>query len=150
MSFEEKSTWVATVVSVLVAGFYSSFILGQLQSVPVAQIAYQRPMLIAIGAMIIITIVGTILMSIGTAISAGISGSGAVGDIDRTDERDTHINRRGGLAGYYVSSVGVLGGLALAMLRSDQFWIANVLYLGLVVGGFVSSAVKLVAYRRGF
>jgi len=150
MSFEEKTTWVATVVSVLVAGFYSSFILGQLRSVPVAQIAYQWPLITAIGAMIVITIVGTILMSIGTAISAKIAGNGSVDDIDRTDERDTQINRRGELAGYYVSSVGVLGGLALAMLRYDQFWIANALYLGLVVGGLVSSAVKLVAYRRGF
>lgn len=150
MSFEEKSTWVATVVSVLVAGFYSSFILGQLRSVPVAEIAYQWPLITAIGAMIAITIVGTIVMSIGTAISATLTGSGSVNEIDRTDERDTHINRRGELVGYYVSSTGGLGVLALAMLRFDQFWIANALYLSFVVGGFVSSVVKLVAYRRGF
>ena len=150
MSFEEKSTWVATVVSVLVAGFYSSFILGQLRSVPVAEIEYQWPLIASIGAMIAITIVGTIVMSIGTAISAEISGSGSVKEIDRTDERDTHINRRGELVGYYISSTCGLGVLALAMLRFDQFWIANALYLSFVVGGFVSSVVKLVAYRRGF
>jgi len=150
MSFEEKTTWVSMVVSALVVGVYSTFVLGQLGSVSVAKIAYQRPLLIAIGTMIVMTIVGTILMSIGTAVSAEITGSGSVDDIDRKDERDDHINRRGELVGYYVSSAGALGALALAMLRYDQFWIANALYLTFVVGGLVSSAVKLVAYRRGF
>jgi hypothetical protein len=36
------------------------------------------------------------------------------------------------------------------MLRYDPFWIANALYLSFVVGALVSSAAKLVAYRRGF
>ncbi|MBU1078875.1 MAG: hypothetical protein KKB59_00160, partial [Spirochaetes bacterium] len=71
-------------------------------------------------------------------------------DIDRRDERDDHINRRGELVGYYVSSAGALGALALAMLRYDQFWIANALYLAFAVGGIVSSVAKLIAYRRGF
>ncbi|OHD25911.1 MAG: hypothetical protein A2Y38_21635 [Spirochaetes bacterium GWB1_59_5] len=154
MSFEEKSTWVSMVVSVLVLSAYSMFVLGQLQSVPAAQIAYQRPMLIAVGAIIVMTIVGTILMSIGTAvsaeISAKISGGGSVAEIDRKDERDDDINRRGELVGYYVSSAGALGVLALAMLRYDQFWIANALYLTFMVGGLASATAKLIVYRRGF
>ena len=40
--------------------------------------------------------------------------------------------------------------LGLAMLEYEYFWIANTLYLSLVAAGLVSSAVKLVAYRRGF
>ena len=150
MSFEEKTTWVSLVVTVVVLGVYSSFVLGQLHRVPVLQIAYQWPMIITIGAMIVMTIVGTILMSIGTAISAEIRGKGSVDDIGRTDERDKHINRRSELVGYYVSSAGVLGVLALAMLRYDQFWIANALYLAMMLGGLASAAAKLVAYRRGF
>jgi len=150
MSFEEKTTWVSLVVTVVVLGVYSSFVLVQLQSVPVSQLAYQRPMIITIGAMIVMTIVGTILMSIGTAVSAGISGKGPVDDIDRKDERDEHISRRGELVGYYVSSAGVLGVLALAMLRYDQFWIANALYLAMMLGGLASVAAKLFVYRRGF
>ncbi len=154
MSFEEKFTWVSAAVSALVAGVYYSFILGQLGTVPVAEIAYQKSLLIAIGALIILTIVGAILMAIGTAIGAAvtaeITGSGSVDDIDLKDERDEHINQRGELIGYYVSSAGALGVLALAMLRYDQFWIANALYLTFVVGALVSAVVKLIAYRRGF
>jgi hypothetical protein len=150
MSYEEKCTWVAALVSVFVMGIYGVFVLGQLRSVPVAQIAYQKPLMIAIGAIIAMTIVGTILMSIGSAVSAHIAGSGKVDDIDRKDERDDHINRRGELIGYYISSAGALGVLALAMLRCDQFWIANSLFLAFMAGGLASSIAKLVIYRRGF
>jgi hypothetical protein len=150
MPFEEKVTWVSTVVAALVAAVYFWVVLSQLGSVPVDKIAYQVPMLIAIGAMIALTIVGTIVMAIATAVSAEITGSGSVDDIDRKDERDVHIGRRGELAGYYVTSAGMLGVLALTMLQYDYFWIANALYLSFVVGSFASSAVKLTAYRRGF
>jgi len=150
MSFEEKFTWVSAVVSTGVAAVYFAIVFGQLGTAPVSEIAYQRPMLMAIGATIVITIVGIILMLIGTAVSATIAGSASVDGIDRKDERDTDINRRGELIGYYVSSGGALGVLALAMLRYDPFWIANALYLSFVVGALVSSAVKLVTYRRGF
>jgi hypothetical protein len=150
MPFAEKFTWVSAVVCALMAGVYSTFVLLQLQSAPVAEIGYQWPLLIATGALIALTIVGTIVTAIGTAVFEEITGSGSVDDIGRKDERDEHINRRGELVGYYVLSVGALGALALVMLRYDQFWIANALYLSFVVGALVSSAVKLVAYRRGF
>ena len=150
MSFEEKFTWVSAAVSTGVAAVYFAIVLGQVRTVPVAEIAYQRPLLIAIGALIALTILGTIIVAIGTAISAQITGSGSVDEIDRKDERDADINRRGELVGYYVSSAGAVGVLALAMLRYDQFWIANALYLSFVIGAIVSAAAKLVAYRRGF
>jgi len=150
MPFEEKVTWVSAVVSVFVSAVYFSVVGGQLDSGPVSEIAYQRWMLIAVVATIAMTIVGSIMAGIGTGISAEITGKGSVDDIGLKDERDEHINRRGERVGYYVASVGALGVLALAMLRFDQFWIANALYLTFVVGGLVSSAVKLVAYRRGF
>jgi hypothetical protein len=150
MSFEEKMTWVSGFVSVLVTGVYFSVVLGRLGSVPVGEIAYQVPMLIAMGAMIVMSIVGAILMAIGTAVSAEITGVGSVKDIDRKDERDVHIAQRGDLIGYYVTSVGVLGALALTMLKLDYFWIANAIFATFVVASLVSSAWKLIAYRRGF
>jgi hypothetical protein len=118
--------------------------------VPTPEIAYQRPLLIAIGASVVLTIFGAIGAAIGTAISAEITGNGSVDDVDRKDERDVLINRRGELIGCYVSSFGMLGVLALTMLEYDYFWIANALYLALMVGSLVGSTVKLVAYRRGF
>ena len=71
-------------------------------------------------------------------------------DINRTDERDKTINRRGELIGYYVSSAGVVVVMGLTMLEYEYFWIANALYASFVLGSLVSSAVKLAAYRRGF
>jgi len=150
MSFEEKTTWVSSVVTVLVLAVYSCFILGQLGTVPVTLIAYQWPMILTIAAIIGMTIVGTILMSIAAAVSSGITGNDLVKEIDRTDERDRQINLRGEQIGFYVSSIGALGVIALAMLRYDQFWIANALYLTFMVGGLVSLVAKLIAYRRGF
>lgn len=150
MPFEEKFTWVSTVVSTGVAAVYFTFILGQTHSTPVAQIAYQKPLLIAIGTLIVLTIVGAIGVAIASAIFAQITGSGSVDEIDRKDERDADINRRGELVGYYVSSAGAVGVLALAMLRYDPFWIANALYLSFALGALVASVAKIVAYRRGY
>lgn len=150
MPFEEKVTWVSMLVTVLVGAVYFSVVGRQLGSGPVSGIAYQSSMLIAVGATIAMTIIGTIVMSIGTAVSAEIIGNGSVKDIDRKDERDVDIGRRGELVGYYVSSVGALGALVLAMLRYDQFWIANALYLSFVIASVISSSAKIVLYRRGY
>jgi hypothetical protein len=150
MPYEEKVSWVSGLVSIVVAAVYASVVVPQIGSGPVSAIPYQMPMLMAIGAMIVITIVGTILMSIGSAISAQITGEGSVEDIGRSDERDHDINRRGELVGYYVSSVGMLAALALAMLKADHFWIANAILAGFVVSSVVASAFKVFLYRRGF
>jgi hypothetical protein len=150
MPFEEKMTWVAAVVTALVSAVYFWVVFSQLGEVPVAEIAYQPPLVIAVVASVVLTIVGAIVMAIGTAISAEVTGVGSVDDINRTDERDTTINRRGELIGYYVSSAGVVVVMGLTMLEYDYFWIANVLYASFVLGSLVSSSVKLAAYRRGF
>ena len=150
MSFEEKMTWVFTSVTTVVPAIYFATVLGRVGQVPVAEIAYQKPMLIAIGAAIVLTIIGAILAAIGTAVAAQVTGVGSVDEVDRKDERDVHIGRRGELVGYYVASAGMVGVLVLTMLRFEYFWIANALYLSFVLASLVSSAVKLVAYRRGF
>jgi hypothetical protein len=148
--FEEKITWVSLVVAVVVPIAYFTVVLGRLGDTSAADIAYQRPLLIAIGASIVLTIIGAILTGIGTGISAELRGRRAEDAIDRKDERDKQINRRGDLIGFYVSSVGMVGVLALIMLKYEYFWIASALYLSFVVRSLVSSAVKLVTYRRGF
>ena len=150
MSFEEKLTWVNTVTTVIVAAVYAWIVGSQIAAGPVTEIAYQKPMLIAVGAMVVLTIVGAIATAIGTAIGVTVTGKGSVDDIDRKDERDVHINRRGDLVGYYVSSVLMIGAFAVTMLELPHFWIANAMFAAFVVAGLTSSAVKLVAYRRGF
>jgi hypothetical protein len=150
MPFEEKVTWVNVVVSALVPAVYFALVLGQVGHGPVSEIAYQQPMLIAIGVSIVLTILGSIAMGIGSGIAAEITEPGSGADIGRTDERDVTIGRRGDLVGYSVSSVGAVGALILTMREYEHFWIANALYLSFVIAAFVSATVKLVAYRRGF
>jgi hypothetical protein len=147
--FEEKITWVNAVVAVIVPVVYFSIVLGRLGDSSAADIAYQRPLLIAIGASIVLTIVGAILTGIGTGISAELRGRSASGEIDRKDERYVRIARHGDLIGLYVSSAGMVVVLGLTMLKYEYFWIANALYLSFIVGTLVGSAVKLTSYHRG-
>jgi hypothetical protein len=150
MPFEEKVTWVSLVVAVVVPVTYFAIMLGRLGDVSAADISYQRPLLIAIGASVVLTVVGSVLAGIGTGISAELRGRSASDEIDRKDERDKQISRHGDLMGFYVSSVGMVGVLALTMLEYDYFWIASALYLSFVVGTLVGSAVKIASYHRGF
>ena len=150
MSFKEKMTWVNLVVTVAIGAAYFGVVGGMVGDGSVSEIGYQWWLIGAVGVTIAATILGAIFMAIGTAIAVEVRGEGSVDDIDREDERDKTIDKRGELVGYYVSSVGILGALALAMLRQDQFWIANTLYLGLLVGSLVGSIAKLTFYRRGF
>ena len=149
MPFEEKMSWVSVVVTVVVAGLYFATVLGQVGDLPAADIAYQRSLLIAIGASIVLMIGGAIAMAIGTAVRAEVTGEGSVDDIDRKDERDVRIGRRGDVVAFHVTSAGALGALALAMLEYEYFWIAIALYLTFVVAALVSDGVKIHAYRWG-
>jgi hypothetical protein len=150
MPFEEKLTWVNLAVGVVVPVAYVAIMLGRLGDVSAAEISYQWPLLVAMGASIVLTIIGSIAMGIGTGISAELRGRSASGEIDRKDERDKQIGRHGDLVGYYVSSAGVVGVLALTMLEYEYFWIASALYLSFAVGTLVASAVKIASYHRGF
>jgi hypothetical protein len=146
MSFKEVTAWVGAAVTLVVGAVYFGIVGARLDGIPVGEIDYKWLMIGAVG----VTIVTTIVMAIGTAIKVEITGQGSVNDIEREDERDKSIDRRGELVGYYVSSVGVVAALVLAMWRQDQFWIANALYLFLLIGSVVSSVAKIVLYRRGF
>jgi len=150
MTFEEKTNWAYAVVTAIVAGVYFAVVVNQVGEVPAAEIAYQRPLIIAIISSVALMILASIAIAIATAIGAEITGEGSVEDIDRKDERDVRISQRGELVGYYVSSFGMVGVLAITMLEYPYFWIANALYLSFVIAALVSSVVKIVAYRRGF
>jgi hypothetical protein len=147
--YEEKVTWVSLVVIAVVPVVYFAMMFGRLRDVSAADISYQRPLLIAIGVSVLLTIIGSILAGIGTGISAELRGRSASGEFG-SDERDKQISRHGDLIGFSVSSVGMVGVLALTMLEYEYFWIASALYLSFVVGTLVASAVKIASYHRGF
>jgi hypothetical protein len=150
MPFEEKMTWVSGLVALVVPIAYFAVMLGRLQETSATEIAYQGPLIVAIVVSVVLNIIGAIAMAVGTGISAELSGRKAEDDIDRKDERDKSISRRGDLIGFYVSSVGLVGALALTMLEWEYFWIASAIYLSFAVGSVVSSVVKVVSYHRGF
>ena len=150
MPFEEKMTWVSGVTAVVVPLVYFIVMLGRLQETPAADISYQVPLIVAIVASVVLSIIGAIVMAVGTGISAELRGRKAEDEIERKDERDKSIARRGDLVGFYVSSVGIVGALILTMTQADYFWIANAIYLSFAVGSVVGAVVKLVAYHRGF
>ena len=149
MPYQEKITWVTLVAAVVVPIVYFAIMLGRLGQTSAADISYQAPLLVAIGIGIAVTIVGAIIVGIGTGISAELRGRDASSEIDRKDERDKSIARHGDLVGLYVACAGIAGVLALVMLEYDYFWVANAIYLSFIASSVVGSVVKLVAYHRG-
>ena len=84
MSFEEKGTWLYLVLAITLPVIYFATILGQVSSVPVAEIDYQGPLILMIGATIGLAIAGMIAIAIASP-----------ADADKSDQRDKDINRAG-------------------------------------------------------
>jgi hypothetical protein len=139
MSFEEKNTWVYAAVSLVAYGAYLAVILGRAQGVPLGEVPYAGTMLWTIGAAITASIVGRIVVAVAWP-----------RDADKKDERDREVYRFGEYVGQWSVVVGAGTALVLAMVEVDYFWIANAIYLAFVLSALLSSATKLVAYRRGF
>jgi hypothetical protein len=139
MSFEEKNTLVYALVSVGAFAAYLVTILGRAQGIPVAEVPCVGAMLWSIGAAIVASIVDRIVIAVVWP-----------RDADRTDQRDKEIYRFGEYVGRWFVVIGAVAALVLAMAEVDHFWIANELYLAFVLSALLSSAAKLVAYRRGF
>jgi hypothetical protein len=139
MSFEEKGTWTYTVIAVVAALIYFAIVLGQLPQTAADDLAFQVPLLAAIGATIGLSIVAHIVVGIAAPDDAG-----------KRDQRDKDINRYGEYVGGLVLGVAVVVPLILALSEADHFWIANTIYLAFVLSTTAGSIVKIVAYRRGF
>jgi hypothetical protein len=139
MSFEEKSTWIYALIVVALAAIYFAAVLGQLPRTAASDIDYQVPLLAAIGASIVLTVAAHVAIAIAAPEDAG-----------KRDQRDKDINRYGEYVGGIVLSVAAVVPLILALVEVDYFWIANTIYLALIVSATVGSIVKIVAYRRGF
>ena len=138
MSFEEKGTWVYTVVTAGTYLAYVSIILGRAENVPLAEVSYVSTMLWTIGLAVSLSIVGHIAVAISK-----------LSEADKHDARDREIYRFGEYIGGIVLGVGLLLPLGLTLAEFAHFWIANAIFLLFVVSSMTSSVVKIVAYRRG-
>lgn len=139
MSYEEKGQWVYIVVNLLTFGAYVWILAGQAAGTPLTEVDYVPTLLSVIGVAIVLSIAGRILVEI-------VSHS----ESHKADVRDRDIDRLGEYVGGVLLGVAMLVPFALALAEADHFWIANAMYAGFALAAFVGTAVKLVAYRRGF
>jgi hypothetical protein len=139
MNYEEKGVWVYLVVVLATYGTYAGIVLSQIGSTPFTEIDHAGPLLWSIGASIVAAIVLRIVVEIFSP-----------SDKQRADSRDKEITRRGELIGMWGLVTGALGGMALALVQAEYFWIANAIYLGFVLSAITASVAKIVLYRRGF
>jgi hypothetical protein len=139
MSFQEKGTWVVLLVSIATYTVYLGIVLSRAGNTPLAEVEYVAAMLWTIGFAIVLNIVGHIVIA-----------AASPKDADKSDERDTNINRFGEYVGATVLGVAILVPLGLTLAEFDHFWIANAIYAAFILQGLVVATVKLVAYRRGF
>ena len=143
MSYEERGQWVYIVAIVLTFGGYAAIVLGQAGSVPVTELDYLPTMVWAIGIAIALSIVGRIVMEIAWEMARP-------GDSHQADVRDRDIGRLGEYFSGTMLGVGMVVPFALTLAKFDHFWIANAMYAAFALSALVGTAVKLVAYRRGF
>ncbi|MEU5722402.1 MULTISPECIES: hypothetical protein [unclassified Micromonospora] len=139
MAFEEKRAWIMGLVAVAAYAAYVVIVLGRADGDPLADVSYAGPLLATVAGSIVASIALHIVVS-------AVSPEGA----NEKDQRDREIHRLGDHIGQSFLIVGGVAALAMALADWDQFWIANVIYLGFVLSAVVGSAAKIVAYRRGF
>ncbi|MFF2387506.1 hypothetical protein [Agromyces sp. NPDC058104] len=139
MSYEEKGTWQYLVIAVVGYAVYLSLVVPQFAGgAAVGEVDYVPAMLWTIGGAILAAIVLRIVVEVVVP-----------SDSTRGDVRDRDIDRFGDRIGNWLVVAGALGALVLAMLETEWFWIANVVYLCFVLSAIVSSVARLIAYRRG-
>lgn len=139
MTHEEKRAWIMGVVSAVGFAVYAAVVLGRARGGAVVDVAYVWPMVATIGGAIVVSIV----LEIAVSATAGRDGT-------RKDQRDREIGRFGEYVGHSFVVIGGVAALLMAMLELDHFWIANAVYLAFALSAVLSSAAKIVAYRRGF
>lgn len=138
MSYEEKGTWVYLVVTAAVYIAYLALVLDR-AAAPMAATPYQGPLLWSVLASIIANVV---LRAIVETVTPS--------DSHHSDARDRDIERVSVMRTWWFVIAGAVGAMLMALAEWPHFWIANVIYLGFVLQALAGSAVKLVAYRRGF
>ncbi len=139
MAFLEKSNWVVIFVGVPTLLVYVAVIVPQVLSKPVAEVSWVQPMIVAIVAFVVANVLGNVVAAASNPREA-----------DKKDQRDTEIDHLGERIGNWLLVAGSIVALVLAMAMAEQFWIANAIFLGGIVGALLSSATKIAAYHGPF
>ena len=139
MAHQEKRAWIMLVVTVVAYTAYIVVVLRRANGAPLTEVAYAAVLI----ASIVLAIAANIALDIATSLGTPRSEY-------KADARDKEIARIGDLTGQSFLVIGALVGMGLAMLDSDSFWVANVIYLGFVLSAVLGSATKIAGYRGGF
>ncbi|WP_328475069.1 hypothetical protein OHA21_17315 [Actinoplanes sp. NBC_00393] len=140
MSFPQKSALTMTAILVVVFGFYFALVLGPVAGTPAPARDFAfTALLILAGAVVVVLAAAThIVLAIVFR-----------REVDAHDERDRLIDLRSTRVAAYILAAGVFGGIGLAMVQADGFWIAQALIAALVVAEIADGLTKLTLYRRG-
>lgn len=138
MSFQEKSAWAMFAIMLTVYGWYFVVLFDRLSDQELREIAYRGMLLVTVLALVFLAIISHIVLAVANP-----------KDAERADVRDREINRLGEYLGGYVLGAAAFVALAMAVLETDHFWIANVILAGMVLSELVSLGARLVLYRRG-
>jgi hypothetical protein len=144
MTFAQRNAWVSAFVMPTVSIAYLAVVLPRLRDRPAAEVAWVGPMLWAIGATVIGTIVGIILISI----AAGIANRGVLESEE--DVRDKQIDRYGDRLAQAITAFGSAVVLVLVMFEFEYFWIGNALFLIGAIGATGGAIAKIRAYHGAF
>jgi len=137
MTLQERRSWTFLVTSVVAYVGYAWYVLTHADGTALTASAYQRPLLISVGAAIVVNIVAEIVLAMVKPVDT------------RMDPRDKEIRQIGDFTGSAFVVIGAVGGLLLALGEREYFWIANAIYLGFVLSAILGSFTKIMLYRKG-
>jgi hypothetical protein len=139
MTFQEKTTWLYAVVSVVTGATYFGIMVARAQDTPLAEVKWVWPMAWTMIACLIAMILGSLAIYLIWPQDRG-----------RADLRDREIERFGNYTGQIFGTFCMAAALILTMTGATHFWIANTIFLGCFLSGFLGALVKIVVYRTGF
>lgn len=138
MSYEERRVWALLLSSAGAYLAYLAIVVPRLFHTPAAHVSYLVPLLATSVAAIVIATAARSTLELARP-----------SDSSKPDARDRDIARFGEHASQKCLVGGAAVGCFMALSQWDYFWIANVLYFGLVLAAVVGATFQVVAYRRG-
>ena len=139
MNKNQREAIVELIAQPISVGVFFSLMWGEF-SKPVSDYEFVRPVLWAIAASFIASILATIAFAV---IFPNLLENSV------KDERDRRIHSLGKdyTMGFYV--LGCVLALIFAMLEMDYYWIALAVFISAALASFARSLVKLLMYRFG-
>ena len=151
MTFQQKNITVSLVNFTLILGFYIFRVTQMMQSDSFIPANIFRLWGIIIGLAILVTIIGSILTHIVSAILEAIrTGNENPKVEDFADERDQLIDLRGTQITYTISSLGVFFAMLTFVFGQPPLVMFSLLIASGLVAQIVGDITRLVLYRRGF